>query len=67
MLWRDERKKDEMLGYKQSILEKQKGQLDSPPWTGKRFPGRREGRKVGQVQSSAPPPVRRQDPRQVCL
>lgn len=31
-----------MLGYEQSVMEKQKGKIDSPPWPGQSSPGRRE-------------------------
>ena len=35
-LRRHERKQEEMLGYKPSVLEKQKRKLDFSSWTGKK-------------------------------
>lgn len=42
-----------MLGYKQSVMEKQKGKLESSPWPGQSSPGRRE-EQIGGTQACSP-------------
>lgn len=56
-----------MLGYKQSVMEKQKGKLDSPPWPGQSSPGRREEQIGDSCLLPGGTPGGRPPPRQVGL